>query len=75
MNPTDILFQTFTNLFAGVTVDVTTAMVALVALMVLILGGSKLISVINDYGNSSNKSEDDSEGSSFLSRRRARDED
>ena len=75
MNPTDLLFQTFNSLFGGVTTDVTTAMVGMIALMVLIIGGSKLISVINEYSSSSKESEDDSQGSSLFSRRKDRDED
>lgn len=74
MNPTDLLFQTFSSLFAGVTTDITTALVGMVALMVLVFGGTKLIGIFNEYQHGSSNNEDDAEASSIFSRRNHHDE-
>lgn len=73
MDKIDLLFQTFSNLFNGVVTDVTTAVLGMIVLMVLVLGGSKLISVFDQDKHES--SEDDSDGSSFLFRRKDREDD
>lgn len=45
MQPTDLLFQAFSNLTGGVINDLTTVMVAMVGLMVLLWGARKIMSV------------------------------